>query len=229
MATSIISGAETNNNLISDNYILKQPKYTVKLITVSEGTYYLFLKRLFDIIASLLGSILLLIPMLIIALCVCLDSSGPALFRQERLGKNGVPFTIYKFRSMYINAEINGPQWAEQNDRRCTRVGRFLRSTHLDELPQLWNILRGDMSFVGPRPERACFYEEFETYIHGFHNRLLVQPGLTGLAQVNGGYELKPEEKIVYDMEYIQTRSVWIDIKCILKTAGLVFTHKGAR
>lgn len=229
MESSAISSAETDKNLIADDFVFQQPKYTVETIAVSGGTLYLLLKRLFDVVVSLLAGILLLIPMLMIALLVRLDSPGPALFRQERLGKDGVPFMIYKFRSMYTDAEINGPQWAERNDHRCTRFGRFLRSTRLDELPQLWNILKGDMSIVGPRPERACFYEEFETYIHGFHNRLLVQPGLTGWAQVNGGYDLKPEEKIVYDMEYIQTRSVWMDLKCIFKTVGLVFTHDGAR
>ena len=134
-----------------------------------------------------------------------------------------------KFRSMRLDAEENGPQWADKDDPRCTHLGRVLRKSRLDELPQLWNILKGDMSFVGPRPERKCFYDEFETYIHGFHNRLIVKPGLTGWAQVNGGYDLKPEEKIVYDMEYIQSCSIGMDLKCLLKTVRLVFTHVGAR
>ena len=107
--------------------------------------------------------------------------------------------------------------------------GQFLRRTRLDELPQLWNILRGDMSLVGPRPERAYFYREFVTYIPGFSNRMMVTPGLTGWAQVNGGYDLRPEEKIVYDMEYIERQSVLLDVQCLLKTAALVFTHRGAR
>lgn len=190
---------------------------------------YLFIKRTFDIVASLILSILLCIPMALIAVLIRLDSPGPALFKQERLGKNGKPFTILKFRSMQMDAEEHGPQWADKDDPRCTKIGRLLRKTRLDELPQLWNILKGEMSFVGPRPERACFYEEFETYIHGFHNRLLVKPGLTGWAQVNGGYDLKPEEKIVYDMEYIQSRSAGMDLKCLLKTFKLIFSHEGAR
>ena len=165
----------------------------------------------------------------IIAVLICLDSPGPALFRQERLGKNGEPFVILKFRSMRINEEENGPQWADKNDPRCTKVGRVLRESRLDELPQLWNILKGEMSFVGPRPERACFYDQFETYIHGFRNRLVVKPGLTGWAQVNGGYELKPEEKIVLDMEYIQKSSVRMDLMCLFQTVHLIFTHEGAR
>lgn len=211
------------------NFIPEQAMYTVVLVKAGGGKCYLFFKRCFDILVSLIAGILLFIPMLIIAAVIRLDSPGPALFRQERLGKDGVPFIMYKFRSMYVDAEENGPQWADKNDHRCTRVGRFLRSTRLDELPQLLNIFLGEMSFVGPRPERACFYDEFETYIHGFRNRLKVKPGLTGYAQVNGGYDLKPEEKIVFDMEYIQHRSLLMDLGCIFKTVKLIFTHEGAR
>ena len=178
---------------------------------------------------SLVAGMCLLLPMLVISLLIRLDSKGPVIFKQERLGKDGKPFTIYKFRSMAINAEENGPKWAKKEDDRCTKVGRILRKTRLDELPQLWNILMGDMSFVGPRPEREYFYDQFETYIHGFHNRLVVLPGLTGWAQVNGGYDLKPEEKIIYDMEYIKNQTFVMDLKCIFKTVKLVFTHKGAR
>ena len=205
------------------------PTYMVKSVVANDKKGYLFVKRCFDIVASFLTGIILFIPMLIISLLIKLDSPGPVLFRQERLGKDGVPFTIYKFRSMYIDAGKDGPQWAKQNDSRCTRLGHFLRNTRLDELPQLINIFSGKMSFVGPRPERACFYDEFETYIHGFRNRLVVKPGLTGYAQVNGGYDLKPEEKIVFDMKYIKNRSVKMDLSCIFKTVKLVFTHEGAR
>lgn len=190
---------------------------------------YLITKRAFDIVCSSLGLLILAIPMLIIALLVTLDSPGSPIFKQERLGLHGKPFMIYKFRSMRLDAEVNGPKWADKEDKRCTRFGAFLRKTRLDELPQLWNILVGDMSFVGPRPERQYFYEQFEKYIVGFSNRLVVTPGLTGYAQVNGGYELEPEEKIVYDMEYIEKRSVLMDIKCLAKTVSLIFTHEGAR
>ncbi len=136
---------------------------------------------------------------------------------------------MYKFRSMREDAEKDGPQWAERNDDRCTRVGIFLRKTRLDEIPQLLNILHGEMSFVGPRPERAVFYREFEQYIVGFSQRMLVKPGLTGHAQVNGGYDLLPEEKILFDMEYIKQRSFSMDLKCLLKTVMIVFSHEGAR
>lgn len=198
-------------------------------VTPKGGPVYRAAKRLFDIVVSLCAGIVLLIPMALVAAAIKLDSRGPALYQQERLGKDGKPFTMFKFRSMYINAEQDGPQWADKTDCRCTRVGRIIRKTRLDELPQLWNILKGDMSVVGPRPERAYFYDQFETYIHGFRHRMLVQPGLTGLAQINGGYDLKPEEKIIYDMEYIQRQSFALDMYCIFKTVRLVFTHEGAR
>ena len=173
--------------------------FEVSLPKANDNYTYLFLKRTFDVAVSAVLIVLLALPMLFIAILIRLDSPGPALFRQERLGKDGQPFTILKFRSMRLDAEENGPQWADKDDPRCTHLGRVLRKSRLDELPQLWNILKGDMSFVGPRPERKCFYDEFETYIHGFHNRLVVKPGLTGWAQVNGGYELEPKEKIVYE------------------------------
>lgn len=204
--------------------------YTIPDIgCVKQKKLYNFVKRVFDIVFSILGIIITLIPMLIIAIWICLDSRGPVLYKQERLGKNGKPFIMFKFRSMYTNAEQDGPQWADRIDHRCTRVGRILRKTRLDELPQLLNILKGDMSLVGPRPERAFFYDRFETYIKGFSQRLKVIPGLTGWAQVNGGYDLPPEEKIIYDMEYIENRSFLMDLKCIFMTVRIVFTGKGAR
>ena len=184
---------------------------------------YLITKRAFDIVCSFLGLLI------IIALIITLDSPGPPIFKQERLGLHGKPFMIYKFRSMRLDAEENGPQWADEQDPRCTHFGQILRRTRLDELPQFYNILRGDMSFVGPRPERAYFYGEFEKYIPGFSNRLMVVPGLTGHAQVNGGYSLKPEEKIIYDMEYIEKRSIWMDLACIGKTIRVVLCGADAR
>lgn len=202
---------------------------TAVIPMVHGNKIYLVVKRCFDILWAMIVGIILLIPTLIIAALIRLDSPGPAIFKQERLGENGKPFMIYKFRSMQLNAEENGPQWAEKDDKRCTRLGKFLRQSHLDELPQVLNILKGDMSLVGPRPERACFYDEFETYIPGFRERLLVKPGLTGYAQVNGGYDLKPEEKLVFDMEYIRTRNLWWDLKLIIQTVRLVVTHEGAR
>jgi len=191
---------------------------------------YSFFKRFFDIVLSLFALIVLLIPMLIIAVIVKLTSPGSVLYKQERLGKDGVSFEIIKFRSMYADAENNGAQWSDgENDERITPFGKFLRRTRMDELPQFAQILTGKMSLVGPRPERECFYEKFETYIHGFSERLKVKPGLTGLAQVSGGYDLRPEEKVVYDIEYIKKRPLWLDLKCILLTVRIIFSHNGAR
>lgn len=198
-------------------------------IDVEAGKAYFVTKRIFDIIVSVCAGLVLLIPMAMIAVLIRIESKGPAIYRQERLGLNGKPFIMNKFRSMRMDAEVNGPRWAEKDDDRCTKLGRILRKSRLDELPQLYNILVGDMSFVGPRPERACFYDEFEKYIPNFRDRLMVQPGLTGYAQVNGGYELLPEEKLAFDLEYMQKRSIKMDLQCILKTVRLVFTHEGAR
>ncbi len=129
---------------------------------------------------------------------------------------------------MYKDAEERAIQWSMgDDDPRITPIGRMLRRTRLDELPQLFCILKGDMSLVGPRPEREVFYEEFETYVHGFSERLRIRPGMTGLAQVNGGYDLKPEEKILYDVEYIRRRSLPLDFKILLKTVGVVLKRGG--
>ncbi len=204
-------------------------EYTVQAVAVPKRPLFRVFKRLFDICISLTGLLILLVPMCIIALCVVIDSRGPAIYKQERTGYRGKTFMLYKFRSMVSDAEKNGAVWAAQNDSRVTRVGKFLRATRLDELPQLVNIFIGQMSLIGPRPERPVFYEEFETYIHGFKNRLAVKPGLTGLAQVNGGYDLLPEEKIVYDMEYIEKFSFSMDVHCFFKTFSVVFGQKGAR
>ena len=220
------------DNGISVIWDLPQDQETIyvdELPPVERKPLYGFLKRLFDIVFSFLALIVLLIPMAVITLVIVLDSPGKPIYAQIRLGLNQKPFKIYKFRSMYQDAEEDGLRWAEEQDNRVTKVGSFLRNARLDELPQLWNILIGDMSFVGPRPERPEFYAVFDTYIVGFRQRMLVKPGLTGLAQVNGGYDLKPEEKIVFDVEYIQKRSCYLDIKCILKTFCVVFSCGGAR
>ncbi len=203
--------------------------YQVEQSAVVEKPVYQAVKRLFDVVVSALALLILGIPMLLLMPVIRSDSPGPAIFRQERLGKGGKPFVIYKYRTMQMDAERDGPQWARAHDVRCTKLGRLLRRGHIDELPQLVNVLRGEMSLVGPRPERACFYQEFERYIRGFSQRLQVTPGITGWAQINGGYELLPEEKILFDMEYIRHRSVMFDIRCLLGTVRVVFRHDGAR
>lgn len=222
---------ETHNlSNIEETYDFKILKgIDPEIVKVSGGKAYLFFKRAFDIVFAIVVGLVLFLFIPIIAIAIKLDSKGPVLFKQERLGKDEKPFMMYKFRSMYIDAEKDGPQWAIASDQRATRVGRFLRKTRIDELPQMWNILVGDMSLVGPRPEREFFYSEFERDIPNFRDRLAVKPGLTGLAQVNGGYELDPQSKLDYDIEYMGSRSILLDIKCILKTVKLVFTHDGAR
>ncbi len=207
----------------------EKQNYKMRQIACGSKPFYGFVKRVFDIVVGVVALLVALIPSLIIGVCIVLDSPGEAIFKQERLGKGGKPFMLYKFRTMVRDAERDGAQWAKKNDERCTRVGRVLRALRLDELPQILNIIKGDMSFVGPRPERACFYEAFETYIEGFSQRLFVTPGLTGLAQVNGGYDLAPEEKIIYDLEYIEKRNLGLDIKVMFKTILVVFGRKGAR
>ncbi|MBQ8399598.1 MAG: sugar transferase [Clostridia bacterium] len=208
----------------------KEGEYFVEKVTLEKKPLYDFLKRAFDIIASGLAMILLALPLLVVAIVVKCTSPGTALYSQDRLGLNGKKIRIIKFRSMVMDAEKNGAQWSNgENDSRITPVGSFLRKYRIDELPQLWCIFKGDLSIVGPRPERECFYNEFETYVHGFSERMKVKPGLTGLAQINGGYNLKPEEKIVYDVEYIKNRSMLLDLKIIFKTVGVVLKKDGAK
>lgn len=217
---------EKNVQVITDN---DGKKFKVRKITPEVKSGYEFAKRLFDVAASTVALVVLFLPILIVSVIIVADSKGGAFFKQERMGKNGKIFTLYKFRTMRLDAEKFGAQWATENDDRCTRVGRILRASRIDELPQLINIIKGDMSIVGPRPERECFYDEFDEYIDGFRQRLYVIPGLTGYAQINGGYDLKPEEKIVYDLEYIEKRNFWFDIKIIFQTVAIVFNHNGAR
>lgn len=209
----------------------KQGEYFVEdLGEVPSLPLYSFVKRTIDILAAVLALLLLTVPMALIAIGIKCSDRGTVFFTQERLGLNGKKFDIIKFRTMYMDAEVNGAQWSNgESDERIFPFGRFLRMTRMDELPQFWCILKGDLSLVGPRPERECFYDEFETYIHGFRERLKVMPGLTGLAQVNGGYDLKPEEKIIYDVEYIKTRSLWTDLKIMLKTVRVVLFQCGAK
>lgn len=191
---------------------------------------YELVKRCFDVILSGFLLLLLAVPMIVIGIVVKVSSPGPALYSQERLGKDGEQIKIYKFRTMVFDSEIDTIRWSYDEDPRVTPLGRILRKYHVDELPQLWDIFRGVLSFVGPRPEREAFYDAFETYIHGFRERLKVKPGLTGLAQVTGGSSMPPEEKIVCDIEYIRNRSFLLDLKLMIRTAvvvlGKVFSNE---
>jgi lipopolysaccharide/colanic/teichoic acid biosynthesis glycosyltransferase len=198
-----------------------------KIVKINKNFFYLFLKRTLDIFISLIALFLLLFPIIFVSILISQDK-GPILFKQVRLGLNGKKFTLYKFRTMVINAEKNGFKWTEKNDPRITKVGKIIRKYRIDELPQFINIIMGSMSLVGPRPEVPYFYGEFEKHIHGFKQRLFVKPGLTGWAQVNGGYDLKPEEKIFFDLEYIKKQSLFFDFKVLFKTISVIINKDGA-
>jgi len=184
-----------------------------------------FLIRLLDIAGSVFILTCAFPAMLASALAIKLTSRGPVLYRQERVGRDGRIFGLYKFRTMIEDAERHvGPVWASKDDERVTRVGRVLRRTRLDELPQLYNILCGHMSLVGPRPERPFFVQRHKA-LQGI--RLAVKPGLTGLAQVRSFYDLKPAHKVKYDYLYIQKRSLLLNIYILLQTIPVVFTKQG--
>ncbi|MGG0574569.1 exopolysaccharide biosynthesis polyprenyl glycosylphosphotransferase [Priestia aryabhattai] len=191
--------------------------------------FYSLCKRMVDIVISFVALVVLLPVILLFALIVMIETPGSPFFLQERLGKNGRPFTIMKLRSMYSDAEKNGAQWAVKNDSRVTKVGKLIRQTRIDELPQLWNVLKGDMSIVGPRPERAVFIEEFQKTVPAFSQRLAVKPGLTGWAQINGGYELTPAEKLELDLYYIHHTNIRFDVKIMIKTLRVIVTGDGSR
>jgi exopolysaccharide biosynthesis polyprenyl glycosylphosphotransferase len=192
---------------------------------------YLGLKRLVDIACALATLILAAPLMALIALAIKLDSGGSILFRQERVGQFGRKFTLFKFRSMRQDAErTTGPTWARENDDRVTRVGRILRRFHLDEIPQAINVLRGDLSFVGPRPERQCFVEALSKRIDYYDLRLYVKPGITGWAQVCYPYADSIEdsyEKLEYDLYYVHNVSLRLDLKILLRTAMVVLCGRG--
>lgn len=195
-----------------------------------------YTKRVFDIILSLIGIIILLPIYLIIAIAIKLDSKGPVLFKQVRVGKDRRNFTIYKFRTMVVSAEskrelqidptnMDNFVFQAKSDNRITKLGSFLRNTSLDEIPQLFNVLFGHMSLVGPRPEIP---DVVKYYPENYYQRLLVLPGITGLAQVSGRGEIELGKTIYYDLTYISNFSIWYDIKILFTTVLKVFKREGA-
>ena len=192
---------------------------------------YLLLKRGLDICGVIVVLGLTFPLMLLIAAAIKLESSGPVLFRQERVGRFGVPMILYKFRSMRQDAEKDtGPVWAAKNDARATRVGRFLRRTHLDELPQIFNVLKNELSFVGPRPERECFIRTLKQQIPYYRLRVYIQPGITGWAQVNSSYGDSVEsstEKLRYDLYYAKHASLGFDLNVLFQTVLHVVFGRG--
>jgi len=203
---------------------------------IENKRFQFFVKRVFDIILSLIGIIILLPIYLIIAIAIKLDSKGPVLFKQVRVGKNRKDFVIYKFRTMVVSAEskrelqidpsnMDNFVFQSKSDNRVTKVGSFLRNTSLDEIPQLFNVLFGDMSLVGPRPEIP---DVVKYYPENYYQRLLVLPGITGLAQVSGRGEIELGKTIYYDLTYISNFSIWNDIKILFTTVFKVFKRDGA-
>lgn len=191
--------------------------------------YYESIKSSIEFIFSLL-LLIITVPICILAcIAIYVELRVNPIYTQKRVGLNGRVFKIYKLRSMYIDAEKDGPKWASENDERITKIGRIIRKTRIDELPQLVNILKRDMSFIGPRPERPEFIKEFIKYIPDFNDRLLVKPGITGWAQVNGGYSLTPKEKLEFDKYYIKNRGFKLDFLILIKTIIVIFTRHGAR
>lgn len=199
----------------------------------NKSTVNSVLKRIFDIILSLFMLIAFFPLMVLVAILIKLDSKGPVFYTQERVGQNSRNYTIIKFRSMVVDAEAKcGPQCALENDPRITGVGRFLRKLRIDEMPQLWNVLKGEMSFVGPRPEREVFVREYEKQIPYYRERFSVKPGITGWAQIRYQYGANAEEnleKLNYDLFYIKNMSFFMDFMIVLRTIKIVMFGKGAR
>jgi len=202
------------------------------MLKTSEAPSYMSVKRLADTVISIMALILLCLPMLVIAIIIRLGSSGPALFTQRRLGRGGRPFTIYKFRSMTNDAEAKGAQFARSQDARVTGIGKFIRKSRIDELPQLYNVIIGDMSLIGPRPEQVDLMDQLVKEIPLFPLRHSVRPGITGWAQVCQGYADDVEStrlKIEYDLFYIKNVSLLLDLNIVLRTIKIILSGFGAR
>lgn len=187
-----------------------------------------FLKRFFDILVSVIGVIVLLPILLIVALAIKIDSKGPVIFKQKRIGKGGKVYNIYKFRSMCVGAEKTGTGvYSGKGDARVTGVGKFIRATSIDELPQFLNIIKGDMSLIGPRPVLTYYPMNWEDYTEEQLKRFAVRPGVTGWAQVNGRKTNSVEKRFEYDNYYVDNLSFWLDFKIFFKTIKSVFTNEG--
>lgn len=203
------------------------PVFTIGQLSISPE--YMFLKRVTDIALSLLLLLLTAPLCLLVGLAIKLDSRGPVLYRQKRLTMQGKPFYLYKFRTMVDGAEQDsGPVLATENDPRVTRVGRIIRATRIDEIPQLINVIKGDMSIVGPRPERPFFVNELVKEIPEYAYRMNIKSGITGLAQVFGRYSTTPENKLKYDLLYTKSYSPARDLAILLQTIKVILTKDRA-
>lgn len=184
--------------------------------------------RLWQMTSALLLLVMASPLLLLIAICILVDSGGPVFYKQERVGHKGKTFTLWKFRTMVTEAEAQtGPVFCHEDDQRITRVGRFLRHTHLDELPQLFNILRGEMNWIGPRPERPVFVRKFKKYLPAYELRHLIPPGLTGEAQIRVGYDASPETKLSYDLQHLRRQGLWEEVRVLLATIPSILLRKG--
>ncbi len=209
-----------------------QPSWLIFSSGFTQGAISAAVKRAFDIIVASVMLILTLPLMLITALLIKIESEGPVFYRQERVGLNGSGFKVLKFRSMRTDAEKAGVQWARANDNRVTRVGAFIRKVRIDELPQLLNVLKDDMSFIGPRPERPFFVEQLTQAIPFYRERHSVKPGITGWAQVNYPYGASLEDarnKLSYDLYYVKNRSLFLDLIILISTVRVILLQEGAR
>ncbi|MGJ8551111.1 sugar transferase [Winogradskyella wichelsiae] len=196
----------------------------------NENKLYIFFQRAFDLVFSIIGLIigLLFLPFILIGNAI--GNKGPLFYMQERVGKNSKPFNIVKLRSMVVNAEQNGAEWAQKNDVRITRFGTFLRRSRMDEIPQFYNVLKGDMSVIGPRPERPFFVSELSQIIPFYETRHIIKPGLTGWAQVSTRYGSSVDDsltKLQYDLYYIKHRSVFLDFNVFIKTLSTILYYRG--
>lgn len=192
-----------------------------------EKKTYLIIKRIMDIIFSMLGLIILIPVLLIVSIVIKIESKGPVIFKQKRIGKDGKIFEIYKFRSMVVGAEKMGTGvYSKKGDTRVTKVGRFTRATSIDELPQLINILKGEMSFIGPRPVLTYHPWKFEDYTEEQKKRFLVRPGVTGWAQIHGRKDVEWNNRIKLDVEYVENISFKLDVKIFFKTIYQVISMK---
>lgn len=212
--------------------ILQEEISNEKITSIPPQTIYLTIKRIMDVV-MIIATLPVTIPVLLItALLIKLESKGPVFFWQERVGTFGKPFNMLKLRSMTTDSEKEGSQFASSTDKRVTKVGRVIRKMRIDEIPQLWNVLKGEMSIIGPRPEQVSFVNKFNKSIPNYSDRHVVAPGITGLAQTVQGYvddENGTVVKLKYDLEYIKNMSFIMDMKIVYRTIYTIMTGFGAR
>ena len=234
-----LKGIKVNDGVVFTEYLAGKlsidslyPSFLIFSNGFKSNTIFKKIKRWFDVFVSV-ACLTILFPVgLMIALAIKLDSEGSIFYQQERVGEDGKIFSLLKFRSMRVDAEENGPLWAEVNDQRVTQVGRVIRKLRLDEIPQMINVLKGEMSFVGPRPERPFFIEQLKNEIPFYSQRHIVKPGITGWAQICYPYGASKEdalEKLKYDLYYIKNLSPLLDLIIIFETVKVVLFSKGSR